>query len=125
MLAKFNARYDKECQLSPEGLRVLEEYRWPGNIRELNNFIERMVILSPSPYISEEMVRFAFSGVAESEFETRLSEKERVLTLKEIEMNAIRQALERNGESLAGKRQAARELGISLATLYNKMNKEK
>ena len=40
-------------------------------------------------------------------------------------MNAIRQALERNGESLAGKRQAARELGISLATLYNKMNKEK
>ena len=125
MLAKFNARYDKECQLSPEGLRVLEEYRWPGNIRELNNFIERMVILSPSPYISEEMVRFAFSGVAESEFEIRPSEKERVLTLKEIEMNAIRQALERNGESLAGKRQAARELGISLATLYNKMNKEK
>ena len=123
MLEKFNSRYNKECCLSQEALQVLEEYRWPGNIRELNNFIERMVILSPVPYITEETVRFTLSMGRDSEPE----EEENLqgpLTLREIEKRAITQALERNGTSLAGKKQAARELGISLATLYNKMNKK-
>ena len=123
MLEKFNSRYNKECCLSQEALQVLEEYRWPGNIRELNNFIERMVILSPVPYITEETVRFTLSMGRDSEPE----EEENLqgpLTLREIEKRAITQALERYGTSLAGKKQAARELGISLATLYNKMNKK-
>lgn len=44
-LALFNRRYNKQIQrLTPEALRILEEYHWPGNIRELRNVVERLVI---------------------------------------------------------------------------------
>lgn len=52
-LRKFNgARGGVEKTISKEALAILMDYEWPGNIRELANFIERMVVLSPGPVIT-------------------------------------------------------------------------
>src|SRR5262249_9132575 len=45
-LARFNARYGQQKELSPETLVHLTEYRWPGNVRELENVVRRMVGLA-------------------------------------------------------------------------------
>ncbi len=52
-LAKFNrAQNNSEKTISNEAMAILIAYKWPGNIRELANFIERMVVLSPGPVIT-------------------------------------------------------------------------
>src|SRR5699024_9718281 len=42
-IKQLNEQYEKNHHLSPDAIRLLEAYSWPGNIRELQNFIERLV----------------------------------------------------------------------------------
>jgi len=52
-LGYFAAEYgQKPKKISPEGLKMLETYNWPGNIRELRNVIERLVIMTPSNIVT-------------------------------------------------------------------------
>jgi len=52
-LTKFNgSQNNSEKTISNEAMAILIAYKWPGNIRELANFIERMVVLSPGPVIT-------------------------------------------------------------------------
>ena len=45
-LDKFNARYRKNLEISSEALHLMEQYDWPGNIRQVENFIERLVVIT-------------------------------------------------------------------------------
>lgn len=45
-LRKFNRKYNRECTISDKVMKLLIDYNWPGNIRELENFIERLVVTS-------------------------------------------------------------------------------
>ncbi len=108
---------------SPEVVRALSSHVWPGNVRELANVIEHATILCPSGPISLEHLPTKFESrrlrspaAAPGQLKAIGTAPQ---TLREIEMQVIYQALER----LAGnKPKVAEELGISLKTLYNKLN---
>jgi transcriptional regulator with PAS, ATPase and Fis domain len=55
-LRRFNARYGQNKNLSPQVCAMLEAYAWPGNIRELVNLLERLVIINTGPVILPEHV---------------------------------------------------------------------
>lgn len=118
IIQKLNKRHGKECVLSQKGLTLLARYDWPGNVRELENLLERAVILSEGKVISIELVQSYFSA-------SSLHETEEILSLAEMEKRLIKKALDVYGRDLAGKKEAAKKLKISLATLYNKLSKYK
>jgi len=103
---------------SPECEKYLMTYRWPGNIRELKNVMERAVILSPEPLITEGYLpRELTSGNA---METRQAGPGLPLTLEEMEKRHVSDVMDRAGGNQS---QAARLLGISRSTLINKLKK--
>jgi DNA-binding NtrC family response regulator len=110
-LKEFCAREDKLLSMSQEALRILMDYSWPGNIRQLRNVIERAVVLGRG------------STLTRRELPKDLVPRKRdlssnVKTIKEIEFQAVRDAIERyNGN----KAKAARELGISRKSLYKRL----
>jgi two-component system NtrC family response regulator len=111
---------------TPEALHMLTEHTWPGNVRELANVVEHAAILSdagpidvadlPNKLESRRLRATASSGGATTSLKTSAASHH---TLREIEMQVIYQTLERLG---GNKPKAAEELGISLKTLYNKLN---
>lgn len=106
-----------EQPFSADAVQKLQDYAWPGNIRELANVVEHASILcNELPIGKDDLPRnFERGGPSTIKFETG------GLSLREIEMQAIHTALERsNGNKTA----AAQELGVSLKTLYNKLNQE-
>ncbi len=116
------ARPDDEL-FTPEAIRALSEHAWPGNVRELANVIEHATILCESGPISAEHLPHKFDAhrlrstvIAGGPLKAVGQSPH---TLREIEMQVIYQTLERLG---GNKPKAAEELGISLKTLYNKLN---
>jgi len=102
---------DAEC------LEVLKSYRWPGNVRQLRNVIERALIVTRGPMLSvadlpPELKRASGSA---STFELRLG-----MSLDEVERELITRTIEFAG---GNKSRAAEVLGISLKTLYNRLER--
>jgi len=106
----------KKIELSPEAINILKEYRWPGNIRELRNLIERFTILYPNQTVTPEYLPPEFSGIigdknGEMSIQEHVAEKE-----KELLIEAINKA--------EGKKQKAAEiLGISRHALKRRLQK--
>ena len=109
-LKKYNQRYGLEARLLPDGVRALENYTWPGNVRQLQHIIERLVILAPGGRIGGDAVREAIQATAPRE---RPDE-----TLAAAEEEQIRRVLQATG---GNKSRAARILGIERKTLYRKL----
>ncbi len=110
----FCQKYGKEKkEFTQEALETLMDYDWPGNIRELKHAVEKAVILTESNDLQE--VDFSFSK--RSSF-TKKSEWP--LRFEEIERKAILRALANNDSKLTD---AAKELGLTRQTLYNKLKK--
>lgn len=51
-LEKFNAKYDKKKELTDEAMQIMKEYPWPGNIREMENLLERLVIIGEEHWLT-------------------------------------------------------------------------
>jgi DNA-binding NtrC family response regulator len=105
-------------ELTPTALAVLSAYPWPGNIRELHNVLEEVALKSDRPRLSAEEFALALPRVPRA---TRAGARP-ALRLADIvadaERNAIRSAL----AAAEGKKALAAELlGISRATLYEKL----
>ncbi|HEY9165149.1 MAG TPA: sigma-54 dependent transcriptional regulator [Candidatus Kryptonia bacterium] len=99
--------------ISPEALKLLMNYDWPGNIRELENVIERAAILATAEEITPEFIALAAR--------TRTPDLRRIptrLSIAELEKIHIENVLKANGYNRAHSAQA---LGISLKTLYLKI----
>jgi len=105
----------REVTLSAEFLACLQQHDWPGNIRELENLVRRVLALSPGPEIGLEVLSgYEFN----SEARTASAPVEPGLTLRELE----RQLVERTLEATGGNRtRAADLLGVSLRTVRNKI----
>ncbi len=102
-----------EIYLSEEAIKKLLQYSWPGNIRELQNVIERAVLLTETPLIEVDCLQFM-----ESLRKKNKSETQSPTLLSELEQNHILQTLESNQ---GNRSQAAKTLGISVRTLRNKL----
>src|ERR1700674_5114720 len=96
-----------------ETLDLLVRYPWPGNIRELENLIERAVIVSPGPVLRVPL----------SELKPPSEPFGDNLTLRAAERDHILKALEATNWVLAGPRGAAARLGMKRTTLQSKMRK--
>jgi DNA-binding NtrC family response regulator len=119
-LQRYNTRFRKRIQgLTEPTMAMLKKYWWPGNIRELENLIERLVAVNDKEYISEEdlPLEFHFAQLEPSATRTDSLFEDATNT---FERNFILRALERSGWSVAG---AAEYLGIPLSTLKYKMDK--
>ncbi len=102
--------------ISCETMDALTQYPWPGNIRELENVIERAVILSPGLVLRVPM----------RDLHTRITpthNHERSQTLEEVERKHIVTTLKETRWVLSGPRGAATRLGLNRATLYFRMKK--
>jgi len=112
---KFARRMNQSIESIPtEIIRELERWHWPGNIRELENFIERSVILTPGPVF--------FAPVAE----LRASSPERSrtgTTLQDVEREYILLTLRESSGVIAGAHGAAAKLGMKRTTLQSRMQK--
>lgn len=116
-LAEKAKAYSKEIRgFTCQAVKALEEYNWPGNIRELENAMECAVI------------RMYGCIVDVSDLPPKLSCKKpnrgiMVHNAHFSEKEAIRSALQKYGHSVSGKVEAAASVGISIATLYRKIHK--
>jgi transcriptional regulator with PAS, ATPase and Fis domain len=119
-LRRYNARFRKRIQgISDPTMTLLQKYWWPGNIRELENLIERLVAVSDKDYISEEDLPLDFH-FAQLEPQGARTESLFEDATNTFERNFILRALEKNGWNVTG---TAEYLGIPLSTLKYKMDK--
>ena len=109
---KYNGRYNREVKLMDSGVSALQEYTWPGNVRQLQHIIERLTILADS--INGENVRHAFT--------TMESREKPVETLADVKEDQIRKVLAATG---GNKSKAAEILGIERKTLYRMLERMK
>lgn len=110
-LSRFVSDYARPARsFSAEALAALQAYRWPGNIRELRNMIERASIICPGEQV--EVSHLGFAGPVTEGVPRAGAE----LSLEELERAHITAVLG-NSETLD---QAARILGIDASTLYRK-----
>ena len=120
-IAEFAARNGREVKgVSQEALGLLEQYHWPGNIRELRNVIERATILSPGEFIEAAQLPPELSMPPASASEQHRITLTPGTTVDEAEMRLIEITLAHTGQN---KTRAAELLGISLKTLHNKLNR--
>ncbi len=118
-LAEFNARNNKSVSaLDPAAMRILEQYNWPGNVREVRNVIERAVILSTGEFIEPKHLPPLVTGAPDIVKPT--VSLEAGMTVEAAERKLILMTLEHTHDN---KTRAAEILGISLKTLHNKLNK--
>ena len=112
---KHARRMNRAVETIPaETLDLLVRYPWPGNIRELENLIERAVIVSPGPVLRVPLER--------NQASIRNPSADN-LTLRAAEREHILKALEATNWVLAGPRGAAARLGMKRTTLQSKMRK--
>ena len=114
---QFARRMKKKIETIPsDTMEALTRYEWPGNIRELQNLIERAVILSPGAMLNVPVTALN----ARSHAPARTGEIE---TLEESERRHIVSALERSNWVIAGPNGAAAQLGMKRSTLQFRMRK--
>ena len=117
-LRRYGERNRKSVQgFTPQAMDLLIHYDWPGNIRELENAVERAVVLLTGEYISERELPLAIVGTP---VPACSSADDVIQPLVEVEKEVILAALEKTG---GNKTEAARQLGITRKTLLAKLSR--
>ena len=119
---KYSEDMNKDIRgISPKALETLENYRYPGNVRELENIIARCVALETSNVIRQETLPQLVSGKDYIDLDTSFSSTTNLDTLLgDVERKMIEKAL---GSTNGNKTEAARLLGISLRSLRYRLAK--
>lgn len=118
-LTKYSKRYSVTKEISPEVVNRLLNYDWPGNIRELENVVQRMIVVSQSPVISLEDLPLGF-----------LAKSDQVPQVSIVGLMPLRDALQRVEQILVRRAylkhksiyRAAEELGVHASTISRKMH---
>jgi len=115
-VAKYAREMNKKIEDIPdEAMEAIARYSWPGNIRELQNFIERAVILSPG-----KVLRAPLGELLER---TAAAASTNLNTLEEAERSHILKVLGETNGVVGGRNGAAQRLGLKRTTLIYKMQK--
>jgi formate hydrogenlyase transcriptional activator len=127
---KFSRRLNKTVEYVPaDAMDALANYAWPGNIRELENLIERAVLLSPGKELRVPLAELKSAGaIADSSssftsLTSSVSSISSISTLEEAERQHILRALRQTEWRIAGLKGAAALLGMKRTTLQARMRK--
>jgi formate hydrogenlyase transcriptional activator len=117
LVQAFTERYAKAhgkvfTSIQNEAMRAMQEYDWPGNVREVENVIERAVIMCPGPVLQ-----------LADRLESECSSPSSLRTLEEIEREQILKTLSETGWRINGNKGAAAILGLHPSTLRARMHK--
>ena len=118
-LARFCREYGKSLSFSPRFLAFLDQYDWPGNVRQLENLIERLVITVQDPIIDVSALPPEYTGDAVPPAELLARQGTLSERMDAYEAQIIRDSYHRCGTTVA----VAKELGISQATAARKIAK--
>ncbi len=124
-ISLFSGKYNKKgiSSISPEAEKILLAYQWPGNIRELKNCVERLVVLGSEGEIRAEHLPETLTGrcsATERSGEGRFFLPDAGISLEDLERDIILQALEKTKHNKA---QAAKLLNITYDTLRYQVKK--
>ena len=123
MIKEYSRKLEKHVTgIDKNVLDVMLEYKWPGNIRELQNIIEYGVNMSIGEIITLDVIPNKLKNV---ELEEVLVQNDKIRTLEELEKAEIIKALHKYKDYKKDKELVAKSLGISRATLYRKLEKYK
>lgn len=125
---EFSRRMGRKVEaISSQTMNALRQYRWPGNIRELQNVIERSVILSSGASLKVPLSELRSRTISEaSDVATQLKAARRMPVrsiLAEVDRNQILCALKESGGRIGGLSGAAARLGLKRTTLITRMRK--
>ena len=115
ILNQLSHKLRRPFTLTVDAAQRLREHDWPGNVRELRNVLEFSACLTPSGIISRDRLP---NHLAQPQVDEALTLAQRTHIFEKRE---IRRLLAINGSDLPGKKKTAAQLGISLASLYNKL----
>lgn len=121
-LYEFSLRYNRPIHaISQNVMQNLLQYDWPGNIRELRNAIERLVVFATDGMVKEEDLPYSLQSQPKP---SPIELPDDLISLQEeLEAHERRVILRAIELANGNKQAAAKRLGISRATLYNKLNK--
>ncbi len=121
MVKDYSQKLGKEVYfIEDEAIEVLEKYKWPGNIRELQNIIEYSVNMSNGKSITLDLLP---KRLIKEEAKIMIIEDDKINKLEELEKKEIIKALKIYKGYKKDKDLVAKALGISRATLYRKLDK--
>jgi len=120
-LKKLSGEGKRRPGISDPAMEILRSYSWPGNVRELKNVIEYCVLMSHDRITPKHLPSRIEAGIGAA-----LKKPSEIQPLKELttayQKRVIQQAIRSYGNSLEGKQKASQALGISLSSLYQKLN---
>jgi len=111
-LKRYNERYKLDTRLADSGLKALQDFSWPGNVRQLQHMLERLTILAPGARIDDGAVR---QSIEQMDSRDHAGE-----SLADTESEQIRRVLSATN---GNKSRAAKILGIERKTLYRKLER--
>ena len=121
-LQEFAGVYGRLIRLDSSALRLLTEYFWPGNVRQLQHVLEKLVILMPGPVVQGQALRAALETYEPADVQAAggPTGRSRLSDLDALEEEHIRRVLQATG---GNKTRAAAILGIERKTLYRKLER--
>lgn len=118
ILLKYNKKYNQKKKLAQEVVNILLNYEWPGNIREVENLIERLVVMTQEDVIEVRHLPESLQGISNSNNNVNIM---KVIPLKkaveELELRLLELALKECGST----RKIAKILGINQSTVVRKL----
>jgi len=109
---KYKSRYNRDVRLMDSGMRALQDFTWPGNVRQLQHMMERLTILAPGGRIDDAAVR---QSIDQMDSRDHASD-----SLADTEAEQIRRVM---AATNGNKSRAAKVLGIERKTLYRKLER--
>ena len=120
-LEKFSMDGKKKLTISDQAMDILQRYSWSGNVRELKHVIEYCILMSDDVITHHHLPARLVSGSADT-----IHKSSEIRPLKEstkaFQQRLIEQVIQNFGNTLEGKRKASQALGISLSSLYQKLD---
>jgi transcriptional regulator with PAS, ATPase and Fis domain len=105
--------------ISKKGLDYLKSYSWPGNVRQLENVIEKLIVRSVDGYIDFDLIKEAVESIKYPEHKRTDRNLDLNKSLEAIEKDIIKEVL---AEENFNKKSTAARLGIGRTTLWRKLN---
>jgi DNA-binding NtrC family response regulator len=130
-ISRFNSEYDKKIDIELSARILLSEYSWPGNVRQLENVIKRLVLLSTDKVVGyneiKNILEFEENGLPPipsptyARNENTVNEEESsIMSLDEVEKEHLERVLRKLNYNISN---TARALKISRKTMHNKLKK--